>query len=133
MLLAGNTKRTLPGTNTDEDDGHANDEYIHVECFRHQNTSPAVLPQLSMAVNGGPSILSDPPVNLLSLGEHFLLIHIISASQSTSVVDGGGIRGVSELFILDEIMKRIQLRKNLPNTPKPCEYFDLIGGTSTGG
>ncbi len=65
MLLAGNTKRTLPGTNTDEDDGHANDEYVHVECFRHQNTSPAVLPQLSMAVNGGSSILSDPPVNLV--------------------------------------------------------------------
>ncbi|SJL06798.1 uncharacterized protein ARMOST_10140 [Armillaria ostoyae] len=75
-----------------------------------------------MAVNAGPSILSDPPVNLLSL-----------ASQSTSVADGGGIRGVSELFILDEIMRRIQLRKNLPNTPRPCEYFDLIGGTSTGG
>ncbi|PBK83354.1 hypothetical protein ARMGADRAFT_945053, partial [Armillaria gallica] len=23
--------------------------------------------------------------------------------------------------------------QNLPNTPKPCEYFDLISGTSTGG
>ncbi|KAK0234828.1 acyl transferase/acyl hydrolase/lysophospholipase [Armillaria nabsnona] len=67
-----------------------------------------------MAVHAGPSILSDLPVNLLSLA-------------------GSGIRGVSELFILDEIMKRIQLRKNLLITPKPCEYFDLIGGTSTGG
>ncbi len=86
-----------------------------------------------MAVNAGPSMLSDPPVNLLSLGEHLLLIHIVSASQITSLTDGGGIRGVSELFILDEIMKRIQAHKNLPNTPKPCEYFDLIGGTSTGG
>ncbi|PBK83408.1 FabD/lysophospholipase-like protein [Armillaria gallica] len=67
-----------------------------------------------MAVNAGPSMLSDPPVNLLSL-------------------DGGGIRGVSELFIFDEIMKRVQAHKSLPNTPKPCEYFGLIGGTSTGG
>ncbi|KAK0476511.1 FabD/lysophospholipase-like protein [Armillaria novae-zelandiae] len=67
-----------------------------------------------MAVSAGPAILSDLPVNLLSL-------------------DGGGIRGISELFILDEMMKRIQLRENLPNTPKPCEYFDLIGGMSTGG
>ncbi|KAK0489807.1 FabD/lysophospholipase-like protein [Armillaria luteobubalina] len=71
-------------------------------------------------------------MNLLSLGEH-TVIHIISASQSASVVDGGGIRDVSELFILEEIMKRIQLRKTLPNTPGPCGYFDLIGGTSTGG
>ncbi|KAK0447477.1 FabD/lysophospholipase-like protein [Desarmillaria tabescens] len=68
-----------------------------------------------MAMNTRPSTLSpDQPVNLLSL-------------------DGGGIRGVSELFILDEIMRRIQIQQNLPNTPKPCEYFDLIGGTSTGG
>ncbi|KAK0477683.1 FabD/lysophospholipase-like protein [Armillaria novae-zelandiae] len=85
-----------------------------------------------MAVSAGPAILSDLPVNLLSLGEH-LLIHTISSSQITPAVDGGGIRGVSELFILDEMMKRIRLRENLPNTPKPCEYFDLIGGTSTGG
>ncbi|PBK83374.1 FabD/lysophospholipase-like protein [Armillaria gallica] len=77
-------------------------------------SGPAVLPQLSMAVHAGPSILSDLPVNLLSL-------------------DGGGIRGVSELFILDEIMKRIQLRKNLPIAPKLCDYLNLIGGTSTGG
>ncbi|KAK0436178.1 acyl transferase/acyl hydrolase/lysophospholipase, partial [Desarmillaria tabescens] len=47
--------------------------------------------------------------------------------------DGGGIRGVSELFILDEIMRCIQIHQNLPQTPKPCEYFDLIGGTSTRG
>ncbi len=86
-----------------------------------------------MAVDAGPSILSDPPMNLLSLGEHLLIIHIISASQSTSVTDGGGIRGVSELFVLDKIMKCIQAHKNLPNIPKPCEYFDLISGTSTGG
>ncbi|KAK0469967.1 acyl transferase/acyl hydrolase/lysophospholipase [Desarmillaria tabescens] len=67
-----------------------------------------------MAVNTGPSVLSSPPLSLLSL-------------------DGGGIRGVSEPLILDEIMKRIQTHQGLPDTPKPCEYFDLIGGTGTGG
>ncbi|KAK0435467.1 acyl transferase/acyl hydrolase/lysophospholipase [Desarmillaria tabescens] len=30
-------------------------------------------------------------------------------------------------------MKRIQIHQNLPQTPKPCKYFDLISGTSTGG
>ncbi|KAK0470078.1 acyl transferase/acyl hydrolase/lysophospholipase [Desarmillaria tabescens] len=68
----------------------------------------------SYSISIGPSTLNDLPLNLLSL-------------------DGGGIRGLSELFILDEIMKRIQVHKNLQDTPKPCEYFDLIGGTSTGG
>ncbi|KAK0435465.1 acyl transferase/acyl hydrolase/lysophospholipase [Desarmillaria tabescens] len=48
-------------------------------------------------------------------------------------IDGGGIRGVSQLIILDEIMKRIQAKKQLPEVPKPYEYFHLIGGSGTGG
>lgn len=43
--------------------------------------------------------------------------------------DGGGIRGLSSLFILKYLMKRV----NPDKPPKPCDYFDLIGGTSTGG
>ena len=50
-----------------------------------------------------------------------------------TVIDGGGICGVSELVILYEIMKRVQFDLKLPNLPPPCDYFDLIGGTSTGG
>ncbi|THU96161.1 FabD/lysophospholipase-like protein [Dendrothele bispora CBS 962.96] len=61
-----------------------------------------------------PPQANNPPVNLLSL-------------------DGGGIRGVSELIVLHEIMVRVQDKKNLSDLPKPCEYFHLIGGTSTGG
>ena len=47
--------------------------------------------------------------------------------------DGGGIRGMSELLILKELMERIQSKEKLIETPLPCEYFDLIGGTGTGG
>ncbi|KAK0457615.1 acyl transferase/acyl hydrolase/lysophospholipase [Armillaria novae-zelandiae] len=57
---------------------------------------------------------NNSPVNLLSL-------------------DGGGIRGASQLIILDEIMKRIKMKKHLTEVPKPCEYFHLIGGSGTGG
>jgi patatin-like phospholipase/acyl hydrolase len=48
-------------------------------------------------------------------------------------LDGGGIRGLSELIILDELMERIRWIKKLPRVPIPADYFDLIGGTSTGG
>ncbi|KIO25015.1 hypothetical protein M407DRAFT_211325, partial [Tulasnella calospora MUT 4182] len=41
--------------------------------------------------------------------------------------DGGGVRGIISLIILDQILREVA-----PNT-KPCEWFDLIGGTSTGG
>lgn len=44
-------------------------------------------------------------------------------------LDGGGIRGLSSLMILQHLMTTI----NPKSPPKPCEYFDMIGGTSTGG
>lgn len=44
-------------------------------------------------------------------------------------LDGGGVRGLSALIILEQLMETI----NPENPPKPCEYFDMIGGTSTGG
>ncbi|KAI9931191.1 hypothetical protein MW887_010851 [Aspergillus wentii] len=48
-------------------------------------------------------------------------------------LDGGGVRGLSELIIIHQLMLRIQRQNNLRSTPKPCDIFDLIGGTSTGG
>ncbi|KAF4167438.1 hypothetical protein CNMCM6936_005054 [Aspergillus lentulus] len=50
-------------------------------------------------------------------------------------LDGGGVRGLSTLFILKTIMDRLNRERcdaKLPSV-KPCEVFDLIGGTSTGG
>jgi patatin-like phospholipase/acyl hydrolase len=43
--------------------------------------------------------------------------------------DGGGVRGLSALMILEQLMEAVN--PDLP--PKPCDYFDMIGGTSTGG
>ncbi|KAK4659561.1 hypothetical protein QC762_0010010 [Podospora pseudocomata] len=61
--------------------------------------------------NMGSRTKDDEPVNLLSL-------------------DGGGVRGVSSLVILDRIMEKIQRRDGLEEIPKPCDYFDMIAGTS---
>ena len=48
-------------------------------------------------------------------------------------LDGGGVRGLSSLLILREVMEEIGRRAGANETPRPCQYFDLIGGTSTGG
>lgn len=50
-------------------------------------------------------------------------------------LDGGGVRGLSTLYILKSIMDRLNYERKTANLPpaKPCEVFDLIGGTSTGG
>lgn len=42
-------------------------------------------------------------------------------------------RGLSSLYILDRLMYRLR-PENEPNRQvKPCEVFDIIVGTSTGG
>lgn len=50
-------------------------------------------------------------------------------------LDGGGVRGVSTLYILKGLMTRLNHERQQKDLPavKPCEVFDLIGGTSTGG
>lgn len=50
-------------------------------------------------------------------------------------LDGGGVRGLSALRILKRIMdevNRLRGEKGLQSR-LPCEVFDMIGGTSTGG
>ncbi|KAH7119384.1 hypothetical protein B0J13DRAFT_532484 [Dactylonectria estremocensis] len=44
-------------------------------------------------------------------------------------LDGGGVRGLSSLMILQNLMSTI----DPDSPPKPCDYFDMICGTSTGG
>ena len=50
----------------------------------------------------------------------------------TVLVDGGGIRGLSSLYILQNLMDKISRLEGRDGI-KPYEYFDLIVGTSTGG
>ncbi|KAF4454063.1 hypothetical protein F53441_3348 [Fusarium austroafricanum] len=48
-------------------------------------------------------------------------------------LDGGGMKGYTSLLILQRIFRQLQAEAGLAAPPKPCEVFDLIVGTSTGG
>ncbi|KAI9811135.1 MAG: hypothetical protein M1827_005586 [Pycnora praestabilis] len=53
-------------------------------------------------------------------------------------LDGGGVRGYSMLILLQELMYRtyVEIEGKPPKRdqiPKPCDHFDLIAGTGTGG
>jgi patatin-like phospholipase/acyl hydrolase len=53
-------------------------------------------------------------------------------------LDGGGVRGYSMLIIIQELMHRtyVEIEGRAPRRdqiPKPCDHFDLIVGTGTGG
>ncbi|KAI1178341.1 acyl transferase/acyl hydrolase/lysophospholipase [Nemania sp. FL0916] len=50
-------------------------------------------------------------------------------------IDGGGIRGLSALVLLEQLMDNANEQRRLVNLApqEPWEMFDMIGGTSTGG
>jgi patatin-like phospholipase/acyl hydrolase len=62
-------------------------------------------------------------------------------------LDGGGVKGIASLEMLNHIMEDIRAQENIGRIPRtssarayvppeemrPCDYFDLICGTSTGG
>ncbi|KAL4892783.1 acyl transferase/acyl hydrolase/lysophospholipase [Aspergillus ambiguus] len=53
------------------------------------------------------------------------------AERNLSILslDGGGVRGISTLYILKEILESL----TGDPSPRPCDYFDMIGGTGSGG
>ncbi|PNS20536.1 hypothetical protein CAC42_5986 [Sphaceloma murrayae] len=44
-------------------------------------------------------------------------------------LDGGGVRGLASLFVLKQLLSHVPS----PTPVKPCDFFDMICGTSTGG
>jgi hypothetical protein len=53
-----------------------------------------------------------------------------------NILDGGGSRSLSQLEILRAILQRVKCDL-YPNEPEkevlPCEYFQMMGGSDTGG
>ena len=49
-------------------------------------------------------------------------------------LDGGGVKGFFTILIIQRLIEEAQRLEGDSNSEKrPCDYFDLIGGTSTGG
>ena len=50
-------------------------------------------------------------------------------------LDGGGVRGLASLLILKRMMYNLdsKLGPEVERPLLPCNYFDMIAGTSTGG
>ncbi|CAE6432310.1 unnamed protein product, partial [Rhizoctonia solani] len=52
-------------------------------------------------------------------------------ADNDTAEDGGGVRGLSSLIILREMMRRIEYARAI--NVNPYEHFDVIAGTGTGG
>jgi hypothetical protein len=78
------------------------------------------------------------PRQLLLLTRSFKLemqTATIPPSESLRILclDGGGIKGYTTLLILKRILRTMLDEGSLTEIPRPCNFFDLIIGTSTGG
>ncbi|CAE6420323.1 unnamed protein product, partial [Rhizoctonia solani] len=73
-------------------------------------------------------------------GLNILCIDLAAMSQDQGApkglnvlcIDGGGIRGLSSLIVLQEIMLRVESASGGQQL-HPYEHFDMIAGTGTGG
>lgn len=66
-------------------------------------------------------------------GRHTMAVEHALRGLRILSLDGGGIKGYSTLLILKRIMQSLQNQAGRQEVPLPCEVFDLIAGTSTGG
>lgn len=105
--------------------------HLDPACLRLH--SRAYLTWGHFATDGADEMSDQVPLRVLSLGECHVYLQRCSRTELIVSTDGGGIRGISSLLILENIMERIRQERCLQTVPRPCEYFDLIGGTSTGG
>lgn len=49
-------------------------------------------------------------------------------------LDGGGVKGLFSILVLQRLIHEAEkIEGGLTGRKRPCDYFDLIGGTSTGG
>ncbi len=48
-----------------------------------------------------------------------------------SSADGSGPQCISQAIIIREMMYRIQDTLKLSDPPRPCDYFDIMGGVSS--
>ncbi|KAH8175178.1 patatin-like phospholipase domain-containing protein [Sarocladium implicatum] len=81
------------------------------------------------ATTRAPSFNPKKDDRVLSSQSYALQITMTQRTLRLLALDGGGIRGVSSLLILQRLMEAI----DSGSPPKPCDIFDMIGGTSTGG
>ncbi len=66
------------------------------------------------------------------MGEHLRERFKRPGPKRILALDGGGSRGLLSLGVLEKLERHLGIRSANPNAFRLADYFDLIGGTSTG-
>lgn len=72
------------------------------------------------------------PLRILVLGKQPDIIRCSSQLTNRYITDGGDLRVVSQMVILEELMSRVAWDRK-EDTILPCNYFHLIVGVGAGG
>lgn len=104
---------------------------------RHLDNALSRLRTISKRQDPAPFLFSKKLMSFLLQTSNMATTSIFRSDNGTAgrgdlcllALDGGGVRGLSSLMLLKHLMELIDHQ----NIPKPCDFFDMIGGTSTGG
>ncbi len=72
--------------------------------------------------------IGPPPYPLKTLSDHLAP----AGRKRVLALDGGGVRGAMSVAVLERIEALLRARHGGRSDFRLCDYFDLIGGTSTG-
>jgi hypothetical protein len=94
------------------------------------STSPAKQQPQATSAHSLLSLKSRKSVLCLGASIPFMTFGCVTCLRS--ITDGGGVRSLTTLLILKDLMRKLAQELAQPNL-LPCEVFDMIGGSSCGG
>ncbi|KAJ6520964.1 FabD lysophospholipase-like protein [Mycena vulgaris] len=96
-------------------------------------TSPSVLTAQDLLQSSPSDLLSLPLPRTAKTNARNLSISSSHLGVRVLSLDGGGAGALSQLLILERMMYRTKTEGQLDTVPSPCDCFEFIGGSGTGG
>ncbi|KAK0707393.1 acyl transferase/acyl hydrolase/lysophospholipase [Lasiosphaeris hirsuta] len=115
---------------------HARSGYLKIELGETIEREPLSYGNVVSSINAVQNIFQEvnssmQTMEIAQVSQDFFTAGRMGSSEKAPLrvlsLDGGGVRGIAALMLLDTVMKKAHPGK------KPYEVFDIIGGTSTGG
>ena len=114
--------------------------HTHTPTYCHETLYTSYLIEFSTprskATLQEPAGLGNEPQGRITMAEVVPAQRQLSCARHDGLrllsIDGGGVKGLAALHSLKKVMEQLKKEENDP-CPRPCDHFDMMVGTSTGG